>query len=311
MTAAIPGARRRRQPDRLRPSIVRSVGHFNSGCSIPASRFMPAVIGDGGRPPPPPQAHPAAARSQLAIPQIDFRVIPLMTFRASSRDARGGDFEVPGPASSMTRRPTARASPRNPPKALRRRAARRFVRRHQRGGQRFSTRWLTRLHEKLQTPGVIYFGGISPRRPAGSTGSPGVGENSADHFVRANLDPGIFARRRPIREGCYITFLGSPPDLLPSAQSLPRSLSARLSKRGSEVLRPLRLRSDEHPLERPGQDRPDRDRLSRPSLWWTYRCLGETRFDEKGDTLITRSHSSKSGWKFNLSNEPRVPSPSP
>ena len=102
----------------------------------------------------------------------------------------------------------------------------------------------------------------------------------------ANLDPEFLRVAGPAAEGCYLTFLGSPSDLTPTAQSFVEAYKARYPG--------VEMRAYDHygyeamnivlsVMEKSG---PDRARILAALPGLRYQgVLGETRFDEKGDTL--------------------------
>jgi branched-chain amino acid transport system substrate-binding protein len=143
---------------------------------------------------------------------------------------------------------------------------------------------LTRLRQLK--PQLIYFGGDYAGGGLVVRQARGVGEKAVLILSEANLDPEFLRVAGSAAEGSYITFLGSPPDLLPSARAFIDAYHARYP--GEEV------KSYDHygyeamnillsVLEKTG---PDRDKLIAALPAVNYQgVLGETRFDDKGDTL--------------------------
>src|SRR5207249_2000707 len=76
---------------------------------------------------------------------------------------------------------------------------------------------LTRLHDLH--PQVIYFGGDYAGGGLVVRQARGVGEKATMILSEANYDPEYLRVAGPAAEGSYVTFLGSPPDLLPSART--------------------------------------------------------------------------------------------
>jgi branched-chain amino acid transport system substrate-binding protein len=114
----------------------------------------------------------------------------------------------------------------------------------------------------------------------------GVGEKAAFVLSEANYDPEFLNVAGQAAEGAYVTFLGSPPHLLPSAKAFMERYKARYpdvelkayDHYGYEAMSIVL-----HLLEQVG---PDRAKIlaALPALRFRG-VLGETRFDEKGDTL--------------------------
>ncbi|MBI4396807.1 MAG: branched-chain amino acid ABC transporter substrate-binding protein, partial [Elusimicrobia bacterium] len=102
----------------------------------------------------------------------------------------------------------------------------------------------------------------------------------------ANFDPEFVRIAGPAAEGATVTFLGSPPELLPSAKDFvdkyklryPNDEIKAYDHYGYEI---ANIFLDA--LEKVG---PDRDKIIEHLHQIRYQgVLGETSFDEKGDTL--------------------------
>lgn len=143
---------------------------------------------------------------------------------------------------------------------------------------------LTRLRELK--PQLIYWGGDYAGGGPIVRQARGVGEKAPIILSEANLDPEYLRVAGEAAEGTYITFLGSPTELLPSAKAFVEAYRARYP--GEEI----------HPYDAYGYEAmnillsllektgPDREKIiaALPSVDYKG-ILGETRFDEKGDTL--------------------------
>jgi len=143
---------------------------------------------------------------------------------------------------------------------------------------------LTRV--KSLNPEAIYFGGMFSEggllvRQARDIGFSG-------HFVacEANYDPTFLKMAGKAAEGAVVTFLGSPPELLPSAKEFVEKYKTKYPKDeiksydhyGYEVVSIL--------LEALDKVGPDRNKVIQYIQNVKFSgVLGLTQFDEKGDTL--------------------------
>lgn len=268
------------------PSVVAVIGHFNSGCSIPAAQ----VYARAGLP----MISPAASNPKLTLQQWEPSWPgPRNVFRVNTTDDVQGAY---GAEFTIKRLKVRRVSILHDKTAYGQGIAEEFRKRLESlGGTVLSFDGITVADKDFSAvltrigalkPEAIYFGGDYSGggllvRQARERGIQVV-------FVmsEANRDIEFLRVAGASAEGCYITFLGSPPELLPSAQNFIKAYQARYPH---DSVRPYDHYGYEatqillSALETAG---PDRARLVDALRTTRYQgVLGETRFDEKGDTL--------------------------
>ena len=267
-------------------SIVAVVGHFNSGCSIPASQVYArshlAMIS------------PAASNPKLTLQQLDPSwKYPKSIFRVNTTDDVQGGYAAEFAIQKLKLR---RACIIHDKTAYGQGVAEEFRKRFEAlGGTTLSfdgvsvadkdfNALLTRLHDLK--PQLIYWGGDYAGGGPIVRQARGIGEKAVIILSEANLDPEYLRVAGPAAEGTYITFLGSPSDLLPTAKAFLEAYHARFPNDdvhsydayGYEAINILLS-----VMEKTG---PDREKIiaALPSVDYKG-VLGETKFDEKGDTL--------------------------
>lgn len=268
------------------PTVVAVIGHFNSGCSIPASQVYARHRL--------PMISPAASNPKLTLQQLDpsWRY-PKSIFRVNTTDDIQGSYAGEFAVRTLRAR---RACLIHDKTAYGQGVAEEFRKRFEAlGGITLSfdgisvadkdfNALLTRLHGLR--PQILYFGGDYAGGGLIVRQARGVGEKATILLSEANYDPEFLRVAGPAAEGSYVTFLGSPPDLLPSARRFLDAYRARYpgvegkayDHYGYEAINILLSL-----IEKAG---PDREAIlaALPSLRYQG-VLGETRFDEKGDTL--------------------------
>ncbi len=268
------------------PNTIAVIGHFNSGCSIPASQVYArshlAMVS------------PAASNPKLTLQQLDPSwKYPKSIFRVNTTDDIQGSYAGEFAAKTLKLR---RACIIHDKTAYGQGVAEEFRKRFEAlGGSTLSfdgvssadkdyNALLTRLRELK--PQLIYWGGDYAGGGPIVRQARGVGEKAPIILSEANLDPEYLRVAGEAAEGTYITFLGSPTELLPSAKAFVEAYRARYP--GEEI----------HPYDAYGYEAmnillsllektgPDREKIiaALPSVDYKG-ILGETRFDEKGDTL--------------------------
>jgi branched-chain amino acid transport system substrate-binding protein len=267
-------------------SMVAVIGHFNSGCSIPASKVYASHHL--------PMISPAASNPQLTLQQLDpsWRY-PKAIFRVNTTDdvqgAFAGDFAV----QTLKARKAAIIHDKT---AYGQGVAEEFRKQFEKlGGQTLSfdgisvadkdfNALLTRLHG--ENPDVIYFGGDFAGGGLVVRQARGVGEKAPIILSEANLDPEFLRVAGVAAEGCYLTFLGSPPELTPSAKAFVEAYKARYPSQDLKAYDHYGYEAMNIVLQLLEQNGPDREKIlaALPNLSFTG-VLGETRFDQKGDTL--------------------------
>ncbi len=268
------------------PAMVAVIGHFNSGCSIPAS----AVYARAGLP----MMNAGSSNPQLTLQQLSPQWAgPRNIFRVNTTDDAQGSFAAAFAAQKLK---SGTVSIVHDKTAYGQGIAEVFQKRFQElGGKVLSfdgvqtgdkdfKALVTRL--KPFAPELFYYGGtyteggllLRQAREAGLKAPFLTGEISYDpDFLRIAGDAA---------EGAYVTYLGSPPDLLPTARAFVDKYRFRYP--GEEVKAYDHYAYEAagillHALSLVG---PDRAKIieTLPGLSYTG-VLGTTTFDEKGDTL--------------------------
>jgi len=268
------------------PEFVAVIGHFNSGCSIPASR----IYAQAGLPMITPSSSNPDLTTQQLSPQWTY---PRLIFRVNTTDIVQGSWGAEFARKNLKVKSAAVVHDKT---AYGQGVAEEFKKRFvELGGQavtfegiqvgdRDFRALLTRI-EGLR-PDLIYFGGIFSEggillRQARDIGFKGYFLGS-----EANYDPVFIQIAGPAAEGALITFLGSQPQWMPSAKEFLRKFKERYPG--------LEMKSYNHygfevanilidALRHVG---PDRKKIIDYLRHIKYTgILGTTQFDEKGDTL--------------------------
>ncbi|MGQ0643998.1 MAG: branched-chain amino acid ABC transporter substrate-binding protein [Elusimicrobiota bacterium] len=268
------------------PAVIAVMGHFNSGCSIPAS----AVYAQNSLP----MVNPGSSNPELTRQQLSEKWRwPRNIFRANPTDDVQGTFAAEFVHKDLKLKKAAVIHDKT---AYGQGLAEEFRKHFEAlGGKAVSfdgaqvgekdfKALLTRV--KALGPDVLYFGGefsvgghiVRQAREAGLKVPFITGE--------INHDPEFLRIAGPAAEGAYVTFLGSPPELLPSAAQFIERYKARYPGEevkaydhyGYEVTNMLL-----EALEKVGPDKLKIMDYLR-NIRYTG-VLGETSFDEKGDTL--------------------------
>jgi branched-chain amino acid transport system substrate-binding protein len=135
-------------------------------------------------------------------------------------------------------------------------------------------------------PELIYFGGDYAGGGLVVRQARGVGEKAAFILSEANYDPEFLRVAGNTAEGVYVTFLGSPPDLLPSAKTFITAYKQRYPSDEMKAYDHYGYEAMSMLLVQLRLYGPDRAKITEGLHHIRYNgVLGETQFDEKGDTL--------------------------
>jgi branched-chain amino acid transport system substrate-binding protein len=268
------------------PNVIGVIGHFNSGCTIPAAQvYARAGI---------PLISPAASNPKLTQQQQD----PSWTygktvFRVNTTDDVQGSYAG---AFAIQKLNVKRVAIIHDKSAYGQGVAEEFRKKFEALGgttlvfdginvqDKDFNALLTRIHSL--NPQAVYFGGDFAGGGLVVRQSRGLGEKAIFILSEANYDPEFLRIAGSAAEGVYVTFLGSPPDLLPSAKAF---LVAYKQRYPSDEMKAYDHYGYEAMSILLGQLRavgPDRAKIVEGLHHVKYNgVLGETEFDEKGDTL--------------------------
>lgn len=266
--------------------IAAVIGHYNSGCAIPAGK----VYARGGIPMISPAAtNPEVTRQQLAAdwagPKNLFRVVPT--------DDVQGSYAAGFVYKKLGKRRMSLLHDKTPyGQGLAEQFKKAFM---AQGGQIISEdgvsvgdkdfkALLTRI--KAANPEGIYFGGLYTEAGLILKQMRELGMKNAFVSGDAAKTTGLFDVAGDAADGAYATIVGVPVELLPSARQFVADYKKRFP---SEEIKPFDHFGYEAAqiifaaLEKAG---PDRARLVEALRATKYEgLLGTTTFDEKGDTL--------------------------
>lgn len=268
------------------PGFIGVIGHFNSGCSIPASR----VYAQNNLP----MISPASSNPDLTLQQLSPQwTYTKCIFRVNTTDnvqgGVGADFIVQTLgikkiAVIHDKTSYGQGVAEEFRKEAEVKGAKVLAFEGLQVGDRDFRSLLTRV--KALSPDALYFGGMFSEGGILVRQARDIGFKGAILLPEANYDESFLRVAGPAAEGSYVTFLGSPPELLDSA----KDFVARYRQRYPY----FELKSYDHYgyevaeilLDAVDAVGPDRDKII------TYirnvkhdGVLGQTAFDEKGDTL--------------------------
>jgi branched-chain amino acid transport system substrate-binding protein len=268
------------------PDVVGVIGHFNSGCTIPASQ----VYAQAGIP----MISPAASNPKLTQQQLD----PSWTygktiFRVNTTDDVQGTYAADFAVQKLHLK---RAAIIHDKTAYGQGVAEEFKKRFEADGgtvlvfdginvpDKDFNALLTRVNGLK--PELIYFGGDYAGGGLVVRQARGVGEKAAFILSEANYDPEFLRVAGNTAEGVYVTFLGSPPDLLPSAKTFITAYKQRYPSDEMKAYDHYGYEAMSMLLVQLRLYGPDRAKITEGLHHIRYNgVLGETQFDEKGDTL--------------------------
>jgi branched-chain amino acid transport system substrate-binding protein len=268
------------------PQVVAVIGHFNSGCSIPASR----IYAQNGIP----MISPASTNPELTVQQLSPKwTLPHSIFRVNTTDNVQGAYGADFVANTLKLKKVGIIHDKT---AYGQGVAEEFRKQLEKDGvtvtafeglqigDRDFRSLLTRV--KATQPDLIYFGGMYSESGILVRQMRDIGFKGAFLGPEANYDPSFLKVAGDAAEGAYVTFIGSPPDLLASAKNFVAAYKRRYPTD--------EIKSYDHygyeaaniviaALKAVGADR---SKLIDYIHHIKYDgVLGTTTFDEKGDTL--------------------------
>lgn len=267
------------------PDVVAVVGHFNSGCSIPAS----VVYAKAGLP----MISPAASNPKLTLQQLDPGwTHPRVVFRVNTTDDVQGPYAADFALKKLGARRVAVIHDKT---AYGQGVSEEFRKRFQaQGGLVLSfdgvsvsdkdfNALLTRIG--ASKPQLIFWGGDYAGGGLIVRQARGVGLTVPVILTEANFDPEFLRVAGPAAEGVYLTFLGAPADILPSAQQFVKRYKARFPDDELKAYDHWGYEAMSIVLELLTRVGPDRRKIltALPGIRHEG-VLGITEFDEKGDT---------------------------
>lgn len=266
--------------------VVGVIGHFNSGCSIPAS----GVYAQAGLPMiTPASSNPLLTEQQLE-PQWSW---PKNIFRMNTTDkvqgSFGADFVVK--TSKLTRVAVVHDKTsygQGVAEEFRKQAVKNggmvVAFEGLQTGERDFRSLLTRI--KSHNPQALYWGGMFSEGGLVVRQARDIGFNGMFVGPEANYDQAFIDVAGPAAEGSYVTFLGSPPELIPAADEFIKKYTGRYPNESIKSYDAYGYEVASLLLEAIEKVGPDRAKIIDYLRGVTFKgILGETRFDEKGDTL--------------------------
>lgn len=267
-------------------SIIGVVGHFNSGCSIPAG----AVYAQAGLP----MVSPAASNPELTRQQLSPNWgRPKTIFRVNTTDDVQGVVAAEFVATKLKKKRVAVVHDKTSyGQGIAEEFQKKFVALGgsvisfdgiQVGDKDFKS-LLTRI--KGQNPEVLYFGGIYNEGGLLVRQARELGLQAVFMAGEANYDPEFLRIAGPAAENAYITFLGKPPELLDSAKQFIDKYKIRWPQDEVKAYDHYSYEITNMLLDAAEKVGPDRAKIVEYLRTVHYTgVLGETSFDEKGDTL--------------------------
>lgn len=271
------------------PRVVAVVGHYNSGCAIPAGKVYArgpiAFIT-------PAATNPQVTRQQLETdwtgPKVIFRVVPT--------DDVQGSFAARFVYQKLGKRSVSVIHDKTP---YGQGLAEQFEEEFKRLGGRIASKdgvsvgdkdykaLLTRLKEQVKPEGV-FFGGLYTESGLIVRQMRELGLKTPFFSGDASKTSGLFDVAGDAADGTYATMVGVPVELLPTARSFVEKYKKRWTG-PSEELKPYDQFAYEAAniiIEAIAEAGPDRAKVLEALPKTRHEgILGTTTFDEKGDTL--------------------------
>ncbi len=268
------------------PEIVAVIGHFNSGCSIPASR----IYGQAGIP----MLSPASSNPELTTQQLSSQwIYPKLIFRVNTTDNVQGNW---GAEYVIKKLGVKSAAVIHDKTAYGQGVAEEFEK-HFRSlggkitafeglqtGDRDFRALLTRV--KGTQPSLIYFGGVFSEGGILLRQARDLGFKGYYICSEANYDRAFIETAGPAAEGALVTFLGSLPQWMPSAQKFIEDFQKRYFGVENKSYDHYGYEAANILIEALKNVGPDRSKIIEYLRTIKYTgVLGTTQFDDKGDTL--------------------------
>jgi branched-chain amino acid transport system substrate-binding protein len=268
------------------PAIMGVVGHFNSGCSIPAG----AIYAQAGLP----MVSPAASNPELTRQQLSPNWgRPKTIFRVNTTDDVQGVYGAEFVAGKLKKKRVAIIHDKT---AYGQGVAEEFQKKFvELGGEVISfdgiqvgdkdfKALLTRI--KGRNPEVLYFGGIYNEGGLLVRQSRELGLKALFLAGEANYDPEFLRIAGSSAEGARVTFLGKPPELLETAKQFIEKYHIRWPQDEVKAYDHYAYEITNMFLDGLEKAGPDKAKIVDYLRTVKYQgVLGETSFDEKGDTL--------------------------
>ncbi len=266
--------------------IVGVLGHFNSGCSIPAS----AIYAQAGLP----MISPASSNPTLTLQQMSPSWgRPRTIFRVNTTDDVQGAAAAEFIWNSLKKKRVAAIHDKT---SYGQGVAEEFRKRFlalggevisfdgiQVGDKDFKS-LLTRI--KDEKPEALYFGGIYNEGGLLVRQARELGLKAPFTGSEANYDPEFFRIAGANVDGVYVTFLGRPPQLLDSAKQFIEKYKIRWPQDEVKAYDHYGYEIANLYLDAVEKVGPDRAKIVDYLRTVKHQgVLGETSFDEKGDTL--------------------------
>jgi branched-chain amino acid transport system substrate-binding protein len=268
------------------PAMVGVVGHFNSGCSIPASQvYAKAHL---------PMISPAASNPKLTLQQLEPGwAYPRSIFRVNTTDDVQGPFAADYALKILN---VKRASIIHDKTAYGQGVAEEFKKRFESTGgivisfdginvaDKDFNALLTRIRD--QKADVLYWGGDYAGGGLVVRQARDAGIKAPVILSEANYDEEYVRVAGAAAEGTYITFLGAPAAVLPSAQAFVKRYQARYPNDEIKAYDHWGFEAMSILLDLIHDVGPDREKVLAALPHIKHEgVLGVTQFDAKGDTL--------------------------
>lgn len=267
-------------------SVSAVIGHFNSGCSIPAS----SVYVQAGLPMITPASSNPLLTDQQLSPQWTW---PRCIFRVNTTDTVQGPWGADYVVKTLK---LTRVAVIHDKTAYGQGVAEEFRKQVEKNGatvvgfegiqlgDRDFRSVLTKL--KAANPQAIYFGGVFSEGGLLVRQARDIGYKGVFMASEANYDPVFITVAGPAAEGAYVTFLGSTPDLLPAAKAFRDNYRAAYPGQEIKSYDGYGYEVGNLLVDALINAGPDRAKIISYLHNVTFQgILGETKFDEKGDTL--------------------------